>query len=139
MKKKYIFFIILIILIVLIMFSILSLIINKNESLVSMNSDEVVSIAITEWQGQTIIIKDKNAIDKFVNDLEALKMNKSFWYIGTPDNWNLRISIYGSFDISSSIIKESFYLGKDGKVYMNNYVYILDDFDYNYFLGLFKE
>lgn len=37
------------------------------------------------------------------------------------------------------MLKEYFYLTDDGKVYKNKFVYTVDDFDYDYFIGLLKQ
>lgn len=98
----------------------------------------MTSIALAEWQGQLVTIKDRNTINELINYLQSIKLKQGIFRISNPDCWNFRIGIYGAFNnnSSSSIMKESFYLTYDGKVYKNNFKYTLSDFDYNYLLDL---
>ncbi len=136
MKRNYliIFFIVLIAIILICAFILAS----KDEKLVNIKTDDVTSITIAEWKGQTITINDRNTINEIINYLESQKLKQGFLYFSNLDTWNFRIGIYGTFNNSSSIMKESFYLNYNGNVYKNNFKYTLSGFDYNYFIGLIK-
>jgi hypothetical protein len=140
MKRKSKFLIILIISIILIVLIISGILFlkAKNEKLITADINNITSISVAEWQVETVVIKDKNTINELVNYLKSLK-NEVSWHLGGPENWDFRIGIYESFEGNLSIMKESFYLTKDGKVYKNKYIYNLDDFDYNYFVSLLKQ
>ena len=134
MKKRNVFLIILMILmIIIIMVLTLPLIINKNDSLIMLNSEEVTSINITEHNTQSVRIDKKDAVEKLLKELEEIRVTKSFWHITKVVNWKFRVSIYGP-----TMLKEYFYLTDDGKVYKNKFVYTVDDFDYDYFISLLK-
>ena len=135
---KRILLIILAILIILILFSTFILT-KKDKYLVNTNSEDVTSIIITEWNSQTVTIKDKNTINELINYLKSQKLKHGVFHFNNPDSWNFRIGISGALDNGSSIMKESFYLTYDEKVYKKNFTYTLTDFDYNYFLGLIKQ
>ena len=135
MKKRYVFLIILMILmIIIIMVLTLPLIINKYDSLIMLNTEEVTSINITEYKTQSVEINKKDDVEKLLKELEKIRVTKSFWHITKVVNWKFRVSIYGP-----TMLKENFYLTDDGKVYTNKFVYTVDDFNYDYFLGLLKQ
>lgn len=134
MKARYKVFVIVAIIIVILIITI-SLIRNK-QGVINTNMDDITSITITERQGKTFYISDKNVIKEIVNYLTSKELKQNKWSFTKPDNWNFRIGIYND---KLSIMKESLYVTSDGIVYKSNINYTLSEFDYDYFLSLIKE
>jgi len=135
MKKRNIFLIILVILIfIILMVLTFPLIVNKNDSLIIINPEEVSSINITEYKKQSVNIDKKDEVKKLIKELEKIRVTKRFWHVTKVVDWNYRVSLYGP-----TMLEECFYLTDDGKVYINEFVYTVDDFDYDYFIGLLKQ
>jgi hypothetical protein len=133
MKKKYLF--IPIVLIVTFITFIVFPVLAGNRSLVTVNSDEIISITITEWQGQSATIDEKNEIDAFINYIESLEVLDNSWHFGKPDKWSYRVAMYSSLNNTSKMM-EGFYISSDEKAYKNNFTYEFQDFDYTYLSDL---
>jgi len=136
-KKKKMLFLVLMALIIFVILLGLNFLTNKNDSLVKTNVNNITSISLTEWKGSSVTIKDKETMKELINQLVSVKVVRRFWYIGNPDKWDFRISIYSSID-NSSKLEEYIYLSYNKKAYKRNYIYNIDGFDSKYILGLLK-
>lgn len=110
----------------------------KDKKLIRTDLNDIISVCVTEYEADTIIIEDKDAIAKIINYLESLEKHLTLNPLSKHENWNLRIGISGPFEGNLSIMKESFYITHDGKVYKRFFTYNLVNFNYDYFLSLVK-
>ncbi|HWT74273.1 MAG TPA: hypothetical protein VN258_06085 [Mobilitalea sp.] len=133
MKKKMF----LLFLIILVIIFGINFLINKNVILVKTNRNNITSISLTQWKGSSVIIKDKETINKLFDHLVSVRATRGLWYIGNPDKWDFRISIYSSID-NNSKLEECIYLSLNKKAYKDNFIYNIDGFDFNYILSLLK-
>jgi len=135
-KNKKVLITVFFIVISFLLITLLPLIPNKNIQLVSLNTNEVTSIGIAKWKERAVTIKDKDAINKLIKYFETVKLTKKLWHFGTPDIWDFRISIYTAYDDTASQLIECFYITYDGKVYKNNFIYDIDNFNYEFLISL---
>ncbi|BCN31884.1 hypothetical protein [Anaeromicropila herbilytica] len=123
--KKRTFYIISVSFIIIILAIFLPLL--KNEKLTIVKSEDVSSIGITKWNGNSVTISNKDKIDSIIQKFKSIDLKRKFWSLGTPNKWSYRISILVATDDSSQRLYECFYLTEDNKIYKGYFSHTVND------------
>ncbi len=110
----------------------------KKESLISAKTNEISKIVITEYQGKTVMVENRDLIQKIIDYMNTAGADFDSWFLLKDNDWDLRVAVYETFSDGLSKLRDSFYITYDGFVYKDGFIYDLSDFDYDYFLALVR-